>query len=310
VLNGAAYVSAESLAAVQTAMRETGYVVNQSARSLVTRRSGAVAFVLSEPQDRLFEDPNFSVLLRACTQLLGRQDISLVLMLAAGPDERARVIRFVRSGHVDGVLLVSTHAGDPLAAQLDAAGVPAVACGRPLDSGLRMPYVSADDRGGARLITQHLLDQGARRIATVAGPGDTTGGVERLAGFRDVLGPAADDRRIVQAGDFSVQAGRAAMDRLLAADPELDAVFVASDLLAAGALEALHAAGRRVPDDVRVGGFDDSAIALSTRPPLTTVRQPLALVAAEMVDVLLQLVDGRPVSSRVLPTELVHRASA
>jgi DNA-binding LacI/PurR family transcriptional regulator len=310
VLNGAVHVSPGSLAAVQAAMRETGYVVNQSARSLVTRRSSAFAFVLSEPQERLFEDPNFSVLLRSCTQILGQQDCALVLMLAASPDERARVMRYIRSGHVDGVLLVSTHGGDPLAAQLDAAGVPAVVCGRPLDGGIRMPYVAADDRGGARLITQYLLDQGGQRIATVAGPDDTTGGVERLAGYRDVLGRRAHQRGIVQATDFSIEAGRIAMTELLVRYPELDAVFVASDLLAAGALDALHAAGRRVPGDVMVAGFDDSAIALATRPPLTTVRQPLALVAAEMVDVLLQLVEGRPASSRVLPTELVQRASA
>ena len=310
VLNGAVHVSPGSLAAVQAAMRETGYVVNQSARSLVTRRSGAVAFVLSEPQDRLFEDPVFSVLLRACTQILAEADTSLVLMLAASPDERARVMRFVNGGHVDGVLLVSTHAGDPLAAQLDTAGVPVVACGRPLEEGLRMPYVAADDRGGARLMTRYLREQGRQRIATVAGPGDTTGGVERLAGYRDVLGRRARARAIVVADDFSIAAGRVAMAELLRRSPDLDAVFVASDLLAVGALEVLHEAGRRVPDDVLVGGFDDSSVAPATRPPLTTMRQPLALVAAEMVEVLKQLLAGRPVSSRVLPTELVVRGSA
>ncbi|MCD5352396.1 LacI family DNA-binding transcriptional regulator [Kineosporia mesophila] len=310
VLNGAFHVSPESQAAVRAAMRETGYVVNQSARSLVTRRSGAVAFVLSEPQDRLFEDPVFNVLLRACTQILAEDDSSLVLMLASTPQERTRVMRFVQGGHVDGVLLVSTHTGDPLATELDAAGLPVVVCGRPPDAGLRMPYVAADDRGGARLITQYLLDQGRHRIATVAGPDDTAGGVERLAGYRDVLGARVPDRGVVRATDFSIAAGHAAMAALLAGCPDLDAVFVASDLLAVGALEALHAAGRRVPDDVLVGGFDDSAIAPATRPPLTTVRQPLAQVAAEMVEVLRQLIDGRPASSRVLPTTLVRRGSA
>jgi len=310
VLNGAFHVSADSLAAVQAAMRETGYVVNQSARSLVTRRSGAIAFVLSEPQDRLFEDPNFSVLLRSCTQILGQQDCSLVLMLAAGPDERARVMRFVRSGHVDGVLLVSTHRGDPLAAQLDAAGLPVVVCGRPLDAGLRMPYVAADDRGGARLMTQYLRDRGRQRIVTVAGPQDTAGGVERLAGYHDVLGPGAPAGGVVRASEFSIQAGRVAMTELLTGIPDLDAVFVGSDLLAVGALEVLQEAGRRVPEDVLVGGFDDSSVAALARPPLTTVRQPLTLIAAEMVEVLLQQVAGRPASSRVLATELVLRRSA
>lgn len=310
VLNGATHVSSASLAAVQAAMRETGYVVNQNARSLVTRRSGAIAFVLSEPPDRLFEDPVLGTLLRSCTSLLGDQGRSLMLMLAGNPEERDRVLSFVRGGHVDGVLLVSMHDGDPLAGQLHATGVPVVVCGRPPAGGPAMTYVAADDRGGARLMTQYLLDRGRQRIATVAGPADTAGGVERLAGFRDVLGRRAGDRVVARAAAYSIDAGREAMARLLLACPELDAVFVASDLLAVGALQALHESGRRVPGDVLVGGFDDSAIASATTPPLTTVRQPLAHVAAELVEVLVKLVAGRPASSRVLATELVRRESA
>ena len=173
-----------------------------------------------------------------------------------------------------------------------------------------MPYVAADDRGGARLMTQYLLDRGARRLGMVAGPPDTAGGVERLAGFRDVLGPGVSDRALAHAESYSIEAGRAAMTGLLRSLPGLDAVFVASDLLAVGALQALSAAGRSVPADVLVGGFDDSAIASATTPPLTTVRQPLSQVAAELVEVLLKLVGGHPASSRVLATELVRRESA
>jgi DNA-binding LacI/PurR family transcriptional regulator len=310
VLNGAPYVSPASLAAVQAAMLQTGYVVNQNARSLVTRRSGAIAFVLSEPQDRLFEDPVLAALLRSCTQLLGERDANLVLMLADNTDERTRVLRFVRGGHVDGVLLVSTHHGDPLAQHLHATGVPLVICGQPPPTGPAIPYVAADDRGGARTMTRYLQNRGRRRITTVAGPADTTGGLERLAGYQDVLGDRAVANGVVRAGDYSIDAGHAAMAQLLLDCPDLDAVFVASDLLAVGALAALREAGRRVPDDVLVGGFDDSTVASATRPPLTTIRQPLARVAAEMVEVLTDLIDGRPVTARVLATELIRRESA
>ncbi|GIE99390.1 LacI family DNA-binding transcriptional regulator [Paractinoplanes rishiriensis] len=311
VLNGANHVSSASLAAVQEAMRQTGYVVNQNARSLVTRSSGAIAFVLSEPPDRLFEDPVLGSLLRNCTQLLGEQGRSLMLMLAGTPEERDRTLHFVRGGHVDGVLLVSMHDGDPLAGELQRTGFPLVVCGRPpAAAGPSMTYVAADDRSGARLMTQYLLDRGRKRIATVAGPADTAGGVERLAGYRDVLGRRATSRMVARAAAYTIEAGREAMTALLRSCPDLDAVFVASDLLAVGALQALHGAGKAVPGDVLVGGFDDSAIASATTPPLTTVRQPLAQVAAELVEVLLKLVAGRPVSSRVLPTELVRRDSA
>jgi DNA-binding LacI/PurR family transcriptional regulator len=100
------------------------------------------------------------------------------------------------------------------------------------------------------------------------------------------------------------------MNELLERDPDLDAVFVASDLMAAGALAALRRAGRRVPEDVAVGGFDDSRVAASSDPPLTTIRQPLERVAGEMVRLLLDLIDGKVVGSLVLPTELVTRDSA
>jgi DNA-binding LacI/PurR family transcriptional regulator len=233
-----------------------------------------------------------------------------MLMLAGTPDERDRVLVFARAGHVDGVLLVSMHDGDPLAADLHGTGVPVVVCGRPPLGGPPMPYVAADDRGGARLMTRYLLDRGARRIATVAGPADTAGGAERLAGFRDVLGRRASGKVVARSAEYSIEAGREAMARLLTSCPGLDAVFVASDLLAVGALQALAAAGRRVPGDVLVGGFDDSAIACATTPPLTTIRQPLARVAGEMVEVLLQLAGGGVASSRVLPTELIRRESA
>jgi DNA-binding LacI/PurR family transcriptional regulator len=308
VLNGARYVSPAALKAVERAMRDTGYAVNQSARSLVTKRSNAVAFVLSEPQERLFEDPNFSVLLRCCTQALAEHDVSLLLMLESSDAERDRVLRYVRGEHVDGVLLISAHSGDPFLADLARGVVPAVACGRP-GGAARIPYVAAEDREGARQMTRYLAEQGRRRIGMIHCP-QVVGGPERLQGYRDVLGRRALRRLVVDAPDYSYAAGAAAMRQLLAASPDIDAVFAASDLLAAGALAELRRAGRRVPGDVAVGGFDDSRIARETDPPLTTIRQPLAQVARDMVDVLLRLIRREPASSRVLPTELVVRESA
>jgi DNA-binding LacI/PurR family transcriptional regulator len=309
VLNGGHYVSAASLEAVQQAMEQTGYTVNQSARSLVTKQSNAIGFVLSEPQERLFEDPNFSVLLRSCTQALAEQDVNLVLMLETSDEERNRILRYVRGEHVDGVLLISTHSGDPLITELARAGVPAVVCGRPLVPGDLLPYVAADDREGARQMTRYLVEQGHQRIGMISAP-QIAGGQERLQGYQDVLGRKALKRLVVSVDDYSHEAGVRAMHELLAKSPDLDAVFAASDLLASGALVELRRAGRRVPDDVAVGGFDDSRIARESDPPLTTIRQPLELVARDMVDVLLRQIRGEEAETRILPTELVIRASA
>lgn len=312
VLNGGHNVSPEALKAVNAAIRKTGYVVNRHARSLVTQRSDSVAFLLTEPQDKFFEDPNFNQLLRGCTAALAKADIPLLLMIAGNDEERRRIGRYITSGHVDGVLLVSSHTGNPMIEQLTTAGMPVVCCGKPLGHLGTVPHVAADDREGARQMVHHLVGSGRRRIATVTGPLDTPGGVERLSGYREVLAQAGlgYDPALVVEGDYSRAGGEAAMARLLEQAPDLDAVFVASDLMADGALAVLERAGRRVPQDVAVGGFDDSSIAAAARPALTTVRQPWERISAEMVRLLLALIAGEPPASVILPTELVLRASA
>ncbi|MEU9287161.1 LacI family DNA-binding transcriptional regulator [Streptomyces sp. NPDC048275] len=311
VLNGGHYVSPAAQEAVNAAIRRTGYVVNRHARSLITGRSDSIGFLLTEPQERFFEDPNFNVLLRGCTQALAAHDIPLLLMLAGTEDERRRITRYITAGHVDGVLLVSSHSGDPVAEQLGEAGVPLVACGKPIGLGSKVSYVAADDRDGARDMVKHLVALGRRRIGMVTGPLDTPGGVERLAGYREVLAEAgfeADDR-LVASGDYSRASGEAGAEQLLKNAPDMDAVFVASDLMAQGVLAALHKAGRRVPQDVAVGGFDDSSAALAARPQLTTIRQPYDRISAEMVRVLLAQIGGEDPAAVILPTELVRRDS-
>jgi DNA-binding LacI/PurR family transcriptional regulator len=283
-------------------------VINPHARSLATRRSMSVAFVLSEPQDRLFEDPNFHLLLHGCTQALADNDITVLLTLAGTPEERKRVSRFVTAGHVDGVLLVSSHTGNPLVDELTAQDVPVVACGKPLGHERDISYVAADDRDGARQMVNYLRSRGYRRIGMITGPQDTPGGVDRLAGYRDVLGEVPPS--LVVSGDYTQASGDAAMTRLLSREPDIDAVFVASDLTAAGALAALRRAGRRVPEDVAVAGFDDSRIAAACHPPLTTIRQPWGRISTEMARLLLRLIDGEENSAVILPTELVIRESA
>jgi DNA-binding LacI/PurR family transcriptional regulator len=311
VLNGGHYVSPTAAEAVNAAIRRTGYVVNRHARSLITGRSDSVGFLLTEPQERFFEDPNFNVLLRGCTQALAAHDVPLLLMLAGTQDERRRITRYITAGHVDGVLLVSSHSGDPVAEELREAGVPLVACGKPIGLGSKVSYVAADDRDGARDMVTHLLSLGRRRIGMVTGPLDTPGGVERLAGYREVLAEAgveADDR-LIASGDYSRASGEAGAEQLLDRAPDVDAVFVASDLMAQGVLTALRKAGRRVPEDVAVGGFDDSPAATAATPALTTIRQPWDRISSEMVRVLLAQIGGEDPAAVILPTELVRRES-
>lgn len=308
VVNGRPVTTA-SEESVRRAIEELGYVPNHAARTLVTRRTDLIALVLPEPTTRVFSaDRFFADLVHGIGQELEAADKQLILMLAGSAASHERIERSVAAAHhVDGVLLSSLHGTDPLPAALTRIGIPVVCNERPLGP-VSLPYVGVDNVGGAASAVRHLLDAGRRRVATIAGPPDMIAGIDRLSGYRAALG---DARPIVAYGDFTTGSGARAMRRLLADEPALDAVFAASDLMADGALQALRDAGRRVPDDVAVVGFDDTELARYTDPPLTTIRQPIAGIGRRMAAQLLTLVAGEEIEPIVtLPTELIVRESA
>ncbi|MGW8065561.1 LacI family DNA-binding transcriptional regulator [Streptomyces ziwulingensis] len=323
VVNGAHGVRDALAERVRRAVEELGYVPNQAARSLVTRRHDAVAVVAAEPEARVFADPYFAQQLRGISKELTAHDNQLVLLLTEGREDHARVGRYLAGGHVDGALVFSLHLDDPLPGLVRSAGVPTVFGGRPgWDDGRDdVVYVDSDNRGGARDAVLHLTGLGRTRVAHVTGPLDQTSAADRLAGFRDVRGGAGPE--LIARGDFTSGGGERAMRELLDRCPDLDAVFAANDLTAAGALRVLRERGRRVPDDVAVVGFDDMLpVAEQTDPPLTTVRQDIEEMGRLMARLLLRGLDRGAVagdfgattadtsSGVVLPTTLVRRASA
>jgi len=307
VLNGGHWVSPASQKAVEQAIHATGYRVNRHARSLVTGRANSLAFLLTEQQDLLFADPTFSMLLRGAAAALAQRGMTLILLVAGTPAERQNVAAYVAAGHVDGVLLISSHENEPLLASLLEQDIPTVSCGIPLGYADNMASVSVDEVGGARAMVRHLRESGRRRIAMIAGPRDTPGGRFRLEGYRQELG-ADFDERLVAYGDYSAASGAPSMNELLD-QTDVDAVFAASDLMAAGAIGALRARGLRVPADVAVAGFDDSGIAATLVPPLTTMHQPFDRISAEMVSLLLEVIGGGQRKSVTLPATLVVRES-
>ncbi|HEV7203323.1 MAG TPA: LacI family DNA-binding transcriptional regulator [Jatrophihabitans sp.] len=317
VLRGAANVSPRARDAVLAAAAELSYSVNHAARSLVTRRSDSIAFLVAENEDRMFHDPYFLGVLRGAQGEAARCGVQLVFAIAATAAERRQFVQFVGSGHVDGVLLVSLHGDDSLARDLEGLGVPTVLNGRPFAAETDLFSVDSDNVGGARIATARLIDRGCRAIATITGPLDMSAGRDRLAGFRAALGSAGldPDGPPLAEGDFTLDGGAAAMEMLLREHPELDAVFVASDLMALGALRTLAEHGRRVPEDVAVIGFDDVREAQLAAPALSTVRQPLDELGRTMTRVLLArtgAVDAGPGPRQrtVLATELVLRQTA
>jgi DNA-binding LacI/PurR family transcriptional regulator len=313
VVNGSPKVSADVRRTVEKAIDRLGYVPNRAARSLVTRRSDSIALVITEPASRLFNDPFFPRLVRGVSAALSVRDLQLVLLMPDDEVDERRTVRYLTAGHVDGVILVSLHGDDPLPGQLANRRIPAVVMGRP-PRGVDIDYVDADNRDGARRAASHLVASGRKTVATITGPLDMVAGIDRLAGYRDALtdaGVAIDDS-LVASGDFTHAGGEAAMERLLRERPDLDAVFAASDLMAIAALGVLQAAGRRVPQDVAVVGYDDSPAAVTTRPPLSSVRQPIEEMGREMVHLLAGSIErsGRVPRHIVLSTELIARASS
>ncbi|MEU1116829.1 MULTISPECIES: LacI family DNA-binding transcriptional regulator [unclassified Streptomyces] len=260
---------------------------------------------------RVFADPFFGRVVSGVVGFLRPRSMHPVLMVAETEAARRQVTAFLRQGSADGALVVSTHAVDPLPAMLVAEGLPAVCFARPAQP-VPISYVDLAHREGGRLAAEHLLARGRRGLASVTGPLDLPAGRERLAGFRAALERAGAAHVPIAEGGFTRESGADAMARLLAGHPDLDGVFVANDLMAQGVCELLRERGRSVPQDVAVVGFDDSSVALTCRPPLTTVRQPVERMTAAMAGLLLEHVQGTRTepTSLLFEPELVVRDSA
>jgi len=308
-INRSGHASRTTREAVERAVLELGYVPNPTARALATQQSGAVVLAVSHHDSELFADPFYAHIIAGVSAALERTDLVLMLALADSELGRARLERILRSRRADGIMLMGLHGDDPLYRLAGKLDLPVVYGGRPLNAEPTW-YVDADNRGGARLAAEHLIGIGRRRIATITGVIDTHVGVARLRGFQDALAVAGLDTSLVEQGDFTEASGTAAMTRLLAAHPDLDAVFAASDNMAAGALRAIKAAGRTVPGDVAVVGFDDNVIARYTSPPLTIVSQPIKQLGWEMAKMLVSLINGDQPGPLILPTRLIVRESS
>lgn len=316
VVNGSASVSEATREAVLGAVADLGYVPNRAARTLVTRRTDTVALVVSEQHERIFAEPFFAQIVKGVSATLHDHGLQLLLTMMGSGAEHERMGQYLTAGHVDGVMLVSAHRDEPLPAQLAEAGVPCVHGGRPLGqrSG-SLSYVDIDNVGGGRIATHHLLSSGRKAVATITGPQDMVAGIERLQGYTQVLKRAGVPLReeLVATGDFSYAGGEQAMRDLLSREPQLDAVFAASDLMALAALRVLRETGHRVPADVAVVGYDDIAVAEHSEPPLTTVHQPTEEMGQQLARLLVDRLDADSsarVRSVVLDTHLVARESA
>jgi DNA-binding LacI/PurR family transcriptional regulator len=305
VVNGVATVDRELREVVEKAISTTGYAPNRAARSLVTRRAGAIGLVLPD-EGRTVHDPYFGRVVTGVMPVVRPLGVQLVLT-TTDPGGHQQVVDDIRQRRLDGVILIHTHGADPLPRLLTEANLPVVLAARPVRP-MSITYVDVDQIAGGALAADHLVERGCRRLATITGPLETPAGQDRLKGFLAEVARRGLPEPVVVEGDFSREGGAAAARGL----PDVDGIFIASDLMATGALPVLRNRGLRVPEDVRVVGFDDSSPAVECDPPLTTVRQPVEDMAAEMARLLVERVErpDRPTSSVVFaPTLVVRRSS-
>ncbi len=310
VLNQHPNVSESARERVLAVTQRLDFHPNILARSLAGGRTRVLGLVIPMGVTTLFADPYFPVLIQGIASACNARDYSVMLWLAEPEQERRMIQKLLQGGMIDGVIVASMLINDPLISALTERKMPFILMGRhPTDQ--RVSYVDVDNRNSAREMVAYMLRLGYRRIATITGPHNMIAGADRLEGYQVALRERGIpvDPALICSGDFSEAGGYSAMQHLLPHEP--DAVFCASDMMAYGALRAIKEAGKRVPADIGLAGFDDMPLSARTEPPLTTVRQPIHRSGAVMAETLIDLIEEGESRPRrvILPTELVIRGS-
>lgn len=309
VTNGSHPVGAATRARVLAAIEELGYRPNAIARSLATSRSNTLGLLLPDSSNPYFAELSSAIEDAAFAA-------GYAVLLGNGADERSRERAYVRSFldyRVDGVIVCPGDDSSHAMEELSSASMPLVVTDR-LSQDMAFPAVVVDNTAGSRAATEHLIGHGRRVFACISGSSETSPARDRAAGWEQALTAAGliVDRSLLLFVDFSVEAGWQATRELLEREHGIDAMFVASDLQAVGALRALADSGRRVGEDVSVVGFDGIRLGDYISPSLTTVAQPFDAIAATVVERLLELIN-RPATAdpapRILPTRLQIRES-
>ncbi|MGB9896910.1 LacI family DNA-binding transcriptional regulator [Thermanaerothrix sp.] len=305
-------ISEETRQKVLAAARLLNYHPDAVARRMVTGRTRVVGFVLRQSPEQAFADLFLPQVLNGLSQAAARQGYQ-VLFEPIPPDQpNTMYSRLVNERHVDGIILSGPRFDDEDLLRLHREGAPLVLIGRLPD--VEIPYVDVDNIGGARMATEYLIQKGHRRIGLITNaPLSYTASAERLSGYRQALEAAglAFDETLVRYGNFTPHSGYQAMAALLQVRPLPTAVFVASDTVALGALQAIRHAGLRIPSDISLIGFDDIPLAGFLDPPLTTIHLPAFNLGWEAAEMLLQRLSAEEATPpyRLLATHLVERES-
>jgi LacI family transcriptional regulator len=307
-LNGTARIAPATQAAIAAAIEQLGFAPSTVARSLVTKSTQTIAFLLPD-----ITNPFYAALVSGIQESALARDHTMLLCTTEGdPEREEQYLNLLRAKSVDGALVDGLVLPSDRIARFVREGFPIVCLDRDIDS-RSIPLVQVDNRRGGRMAVEYLLQLGHTKIAHVTGVRELRISEDRLLGFRDAhknFGITFDERSITE-GNFTEKGGYEATRRLLDDHIAFTAVFAANDLSAIGVVTALTQSGVRVPEDVSVVGFDDLRLAAYISPPLTTVRQPAAEIAQRATEILIDLTQGTRVRTmrQLLPPKLVVRGS-
>ena len=310
VVNNQSGVRSEVRERVLSVIDETGYRPNPAARTLAGQRANTIGLVIAEPAQSLFADPYFPRLIQGITQASNARDLTLSLFLFHTKEEEAKLYPKIMGNRLfDGLVVTGTHMDDPLIPDLISNQVPFVLVG--YHDNPNVNFIDSDNLTGAHTAVTHLIRLGYQRIAHITGDLNNYAAINRRDGYLNALrdrGRMIDNEIIIES-DYTEAGAYTAMERLL--NKNIDAVFVASDTMAQGAIRALNYHNICIPEDIAVVGFDDLLHRSNLVPALTTVRQPIKRVGSMVVDTLMDVLENGIVPARriVLPTELIIRDS-
>lgn len=311
-LNNSPLITQETRERIQSIAREHNFRINAPARNLSMRQSHTLGFVsyACGGSTSLGEDLVALEIMGGISHGLRALGYDL-LIVPANPHDASWASLYLNSGRVDGFILITSTRKVHFINNLIDMGAPFIVWGIPIPKS-NFCTVSGDNIAGGRLATEHLIRIGRQRVAFLGGPAEEMEVQHRFNGYEIAMQAAGRsvDPRMVVYGDYSHASGISAMRRLLEQSPDLDAVFVNSDLMAIAAIEVIQNNGKRVPEDIAVVGFDDLLLARYNNLPLTTIRQNIPLAGKLLAENLLQYIQSGVVTNVSLPVELVIRESA
>ncbi|MFN2146368.1 MAG: LacI family DNA-binding transcriptional regulator, partial [Anaerolineales bacterium] len=292
--------------------KELGYVPDAAAQALASRRSRIIGLILTRDHHHLSSDAYISQILDSLVAAVRKYDMRLLLDIVEEDHSPDAYLGLVQSNRIDGIIFSGPRFDDEALKLLSQQKFPTVLMGQL--PGEEFYCVDVDNRQAARKAVKHLIKLGHIKIACITNANKTySASADRLSGYQDALQEAgiAFDEKFVRFGDFDLESGYAQMKSLLDSALSMTAVFVASDVVAFGAMAAIRERGLRIPQDIAMVGFDDVPLARFVEPYLSTIRLPASELSQRCFDILIQLIQGEQVEPKtiLLDTELVIRES-